>query len=165
MHQVFTATVSVTSSACSSSLSAAWPSARSALSNASASLPISLSGRLSAAACWLPFTVLSRHIQITLSCLALLAVEGYPSELLIFLTAPSTVPSLCANLQDRHLLDMLLVVLAFWALIRGLIPLSTRMEVSCCSSISSPRCATPWDFWKGMLCADIFIYIVYMFFG
>ena len=23
----------------------------------------------------------------------------------------------------------------------------------------------PWDFWKGMLCADIFIYIVYMFFG
>jgi hypothetical protein len=23
----------------------------------------------------------------------------------------------------------------------------------------------PWDFWKGVLCADIFIYIVYMFFG
>jgi amino acid transporter len=23
----------------------------------------------------------------------------------------------------------------------------------------------PWDFWKGMLCADIFIYLVYMFFG
>lgn len=23
----------------------------------------------------------------------------------------------------------------------------------------------PWDFWKGMLCADIFIYIAYMFFG
>ncbi|KAG0649264.1 hypothetical protein D0Z07_4091 [Hyphodiscus hymeniophilus] len=23
----------------------------------------------------------------------------------------------------------------------------------------------PWDFWKGMLCADIFIYVVYMFFG
>jgi hypothetical protein len=23
----------------------------------------------------------------------------------------------------------------------------------------------PWDFWKGMLCADIFIYFVYMFFG
>jgi hypothetical protein len=23
----------------------------------------------------------------------------------------------------------------------------------------------PWDFWKGMLCADIFIYMVYMFFG
>jgi hypothetical protein len=23
----------------------------------------------------------------------------------------------------------------------------------------------PWDFWKGMLCADIFIYVAYMFFG
>lgn len=23
----------------------------------------------------------------------------------------------------------------------------------------------PWDFWKGMLCADIFIYLAYMFFG
>lgn len=23
----------------------------------------------------------------------------------------------------------------------------------------------PWDFWKGMICADVFIYIVYMFFG
>jgi len=23
----------------------------------------------------------------------------------------------------------------------------------------------PWDFWKGLLCADIFIYCVYMFFG
>jgi hypothetical protein len=23
----------------------------------------------------------------------------------------------------------------------------------------------PWDFWKGLLCADIFIYICYMFFG
>ena len=23
----------------------------------------------------------------------------------------------------------------------------------------------PWDFWKGLLCADIFIYVVYMFFG
>lgn len=23
----------------------------------------------------------------------------------------------------------------------------------------------PWDFWKGMLCADIFIYVVYLFFG
>lgn len=23
----------------------------------------------------------------------------------------------------------------------------------------------PWDFWKGVLCADIFIYVVYMFFG
>jgi Transmembrane amino acid transporter protein len=23
----------------------------------------------------------------------------------------------------------------------------------------------PWDFWKGMLCADIFIYIAYMFYG
>ena len=23
----------------------------------------------------------------------------------------------------------------------------------------------PWDFWKGMICADIFIYCVYMFFG
>lgn len=23
----------------------------------------------------------------------------------------------------------------------------------------------PWDFWKGMLCADIFIYLCYMFFG
>lgn len=23
----------------------------------------------------------------------------------------------------------------------------------------------PWDFWKGMLCADIFIYLIYMFFG
>ena len=23
----------------------------------------------------------------------------------------------------------------------------------------------PWDFWKGMICADIFIYLVYMFFG
>jgi hypothetical protein len=23
----------------------------------------------------------------------------------------------------------------------------------------------PWDFWKGILCADIFIYVVYMFFG
>jgi hypothetical protein len=23
----------------------------------------------------------------------------------------------------------------------------------------------PWDFWKGMLCADVFIYLVYMFFG
>jgi hypothetical protein len=23
----------------------------------------------------------------------------------------------------------------------------------------------PWDFWKGMLCADLFIYLVYMFFG
>lgn len=23
----------------------------------------------------------------------------------------------------------------------------------------------PWDFWKGMICADLFIYIAYMFFG
>jgi hypothetical protein len=23
----------------------------------------------------------------------------------------------------------------------------------------------PWDFWKGILCADIFIYVVYLFFG
>ncbi|KAH8817436.1 transmembrane amino acid transporter protein-domain-containing protein [Xylogone sp. PMI_703] len=23
----------------------------------------------------------------------------------------------------------------------------------------------PWDFWKGMICADVFIYLVYMFFG
>ena len=23
----------------------------------------------------------------------------------------------------------------------------------------------PWDFWKGVLCADVFIYVVYMFFG
>ncbi|KEQ95906.1 hypothetical protein AUEXF2481DRAFT_4173 [Aureobasidium subglaciale EXF-2481] len=23
----------------------------------------------------------------------------------------------------------------------------------------------PWDFWKGMLCADVFIYLAYMFFG
>jgi len=23
----------------------------------------------------------------------------------------------------------------------------------------------PWDFWKGMLCAEVFIYIVYLFFG
>jgi hypothetical protein len=23
----------------------------------------------------------------------------------------------------------------------------------------------PWDFWKGVLCADIFIYVVYLFFG
>jgi amino acid transporter len=23
----------------------------------------------------------------------------------------------------------------------------------------------PWDFWKGMLCADIFIYLAYMFYG
>ena len=23
----------------------------------------------------------------------------------------------------------------------------------------------PWDFWKGLLCADIFIYVVYLFFG
>ncbi|CZR58028.1 related to neutral amino acid permease [Phialocephala subalpina] len=23
----------------------------------------------------------------------------------------------------------------------------------------------PWDFWKGVLCADLFIYVVYMFFG
>src|SRR5690242_18642025 len=23
----------------------------------------------------------------------------------------------------------------------------------------------PWDFWKGILCADIFIYVCYLFFG
>lgn len=23
----------------------------------------------------------------------------------------------------------------------------------------------PWDFWKGLLCANIFIYVCYMFFG
>lgn len=23
----------------------------------------------------------------------------------------------------------------------------------------------PWDFWKGLICAEVFIYVCYMFFG